>query len=138
MQGRLEQSIADYRAVLQLDPEFALSHAALGIALFQTQRYRAELESIQRALELDPELPAAAALHLLVGRAWGELGDSVAAAEQYERALGIEPGNPEALDHLAGARFGQRRFEDTLALYRVLLEINPDSALTHTNVGATL
>ena len=35
-------------------------------------------------------------------------------------------------------RFGQRRYEDALALYRTLLEINPDHALTHSNVGAAL
>ena len=61
-----------------------------------------------------------------------------AAAEQYERALRIEPRNQEALDHLAPARFGQRPYEDALALYRTLLEINPDHALTHSNVGAAL
>ena len=137
-QGRVEESIAGYEAVLELDPEFAPSHAALGIARYRTQRYRAGLESMQRALELDPELPVAASLHLFMGRAWAELGDAEAAAEQYQRALRIEPRNPEALDHLAMTRFGQRRYEDALALYRTLLEIDPDSASTHSNVGAAL
>ena len=137
-QGRVEESIAGYRAVLEFDPEFAPSHAALGIALYGTQRYRAGLESMRRALELDPELPVAASLHLFMGRAWAELGDAEAAAEQYERALRIEPRNPEALDHLAMTRFGQRRYEEALALYPTLLEIDPDSALTHSNVGAAL
>ena len=59
-------------------------------------------------------------------------------SEQFERALRIEPRHPEALDHLAMARFGQRRYEDALAMYRTLLEINPDNALTHSNVGAAL
>ena len=93
---------------------------------------------MQRALELDPELPVAASLHLFMGRAQAELGDAAAAAEQYERALRIEPRNPEALDHLAMARFAQRRYADALALYRTLLEIDPDSALTHSNAGAAL
>ena len=66
------------------------------------------------------------------------MGDALAAAEQYERALRIEPRNQEALDHLAMARFGQRRYEDALALYRTLLEIDPDNALTHSNAGAAL
>ena len=50
---------------------------------------------------------------LLMGRAWREMGDIAAAVEQYERSLRIEPRNVEALDHLARARFGQRRFEDS-------------------------
>ena len=93
------------------------------------QRYRAGLASMQRALELDPELPVAASLHLFMGRAWSELGEP-AAAGHYERALRTEPRNPEALDHLAMARFGQRRYEDALALYRTLLEINLEIART--------
>ena len=137
-QGRVDEAIAGYREVLELDPEFAPSHAALGIALYQMQRYRAALASMQRALELDPELPVAASLHLFMGRAWAELGDTEAAAKHYERALRIEPRNPDALDHLAMARFGQRRYEHALALYRTLLEINPDDALTHSNAGAAL
>ena len=124
--------------MLELDPEFVPSHAALGIARYRMQRYRAGLESMQRALELDPELPVAASLHLFMGRAWAELGDTAAAAEHYERALRIEPRNPEVLDHPAMARFGQRRYEDALALYRTLLEIDPDNALTHSNAGAAL
>ena len=137
-QGRVEESVAAYRAVLELAPQFAPSHAALGIVLYQTQRYRAGLESMQRALELDPELPVAASLHLFMGHSWAALGDASVAAEHYARALRIEPRNPEVLDHLAMARFGQRRYEDALALYRTLLEINPDNALTHSNAGAAL
>ena len=35
-------------------------------------------------------------------------------------------------------RFGEQRYEEALALYRTMLEIDPDSALTHSNLGATL
>ena len=57
-------------------------------------------------------------------------GDPAAAVAQYEQALRLEPRNSEALDHLAMARFGQRRYEEALALYRTLAEIDPDNALT--------
>ena len=67
-----------------------------------------------------------------------QAGGRAAAAEQFERVLRIEPRHPEALDHLAMARFVQRRHEEALALYRTLLEINPDNALTHSNVDAAL
>ena len=137
-QGRLEEAIAGYRAVLELDPEYAPSHAALGIALYQTRRYAAGVETMAHALALDPALPVAGSLHLFMGRAWQELGDPAAAVAQYEQALRLEPRNSEALDHLAMARFGQRRYEEALALYRTLAEIDPDNALTHSNLGAAL
>ena len=137
-QGRLEEAIAGYRAALELDPEYAPSHAALGIALYQTQRYAAGVATMARALALDPALPVAGSLHLFMGRAWQELGDPAAAVQQYEQALRLDPRNSEALDHLAMARFGQRRYEEALALYRTLAEIDPDNALTHSNLGAAL
>ena len=137
-QGRSEQALATYRAALAIDPEFAPAHAGLGIALYQGQRYEAAVESMEQALALQPELPVAGSLHLFMGRAWQELGQPAAAVEQYQRALRIDPRNPEALDHLAMARFGQQRYEEALALYRTLAEINPDNALTHSNLGATL
>ena len=137
-QGRIEEALATYRAVLEIDPEYAPSHAALGIALYQMQRYTAGIESMERALALDPRLPVAGSLHLFMGQAWHELGDPAAAVDQYERALRLEPRNPEALDHLAMARFGEQRYEEALALYRTLAEIDPDNALTHSNLGAAL
>ena len=79
------------------------------------QGYRAGLDSMQRALELDPELPGAASLHPFMGRAWAELANAEAEAEQYERTLRIEPRDSEALDLLAMAHLGQRRYEDALA-----------------------
>ena len=48
------------------------------------------------------------------------------------------PRNPEVLDHLAWARFGEQRYEEALALYRTLAELDPDNALTHANLGAAL
>ena len=137
-QGRLEEAMEGYRAVLELDPEFAPSHAALGIALYQAQHYAAGVESMMRALALDAELPVAGSLYLFMGRAAQELGDPAAAVAHLEQALRLEPRHPEVLDHLAMARFGQQRYAEALALYRTLAEVNPDNALTHSNLGAAL
>ena len=92
-QGHLEEAVAGFRAVLDLDPDFAPSKAALGIALYQTHRYAAGVESMAHALMQDPGLPEAGSLHLM-GRAWQELGDPAAAVEQYGQALRVTPRNP--------------------------------------------
>ena len=72
----------------------------------------------ERALALNPELPAAGLLHEFIGRSWQELGDRSAALLHYERALRIDPLNPQALDLLALAYFRERRYEEALALHR--------------------
>ena len=57
-QGRVGESIVAYRAVLELYPDFAPSHASLGIALYRMQRDRPGLEWMQRALECPGDRPS--------------------------------------------------------------------------------
>ena len=124
--------------MLAVDPGFAMAHAGMGDALFRLERYEEAIESLARSVELHAIPPTATARLVLMGRAAQALGRSGAAVGHYERAVALDPRNPEALDHLAAARFGERRHEEALALYRTLLEVRPDSATTHSNQGATL
>ena len=136
-QGRHEESLAAYRDVLDIDPEFALAHAGMGDALFRLKRYAEALEALATAAALQSDLPMAASLHLLMGRAAQELGHPDAAGH-FARAVEIDPRDTEAIDRLAMARFQDKRYEEAHALYRTLAEITPDSAQTHANLGATL
>ena len=72
-----------------------------------------------------------------MGRAAQELGHPDA-ADHYARALELDPRDTEAIDRLAMARFQEKRYEEAHALYRMLAELTPDSAQTHSNLGATL
>ena len=137
-QGSYEESIDTYRAVLALDPEFAMAHAGMGDSLFRLERYEAAIESLGRSVDLHPHPPTATARLILMGTASAELDRTDAAATHYQRAVEIEPGNTDALDHLAKARFEAKRYAEALDLYRALLEIQPESAQTHSNLGATL
>ena len=137
-QERYEEAIASYRVVLEIDPEQALAYAGMGDALFQLERYEEALASLTQAISLQSDLPMAARLHVLMGQASQELGRTKVAAEQYERALLVEPHNTEALDHLAFVRFGQKRYEEALGLYRTLIDIGHAKAQNHTNMAASL
>ena len=137
-QGRNEEAIESYRAALDLLPAFAIAHSGLGDALFRLARYEEAIESLERAIALDAPPDTATASLVLMGRAAARLGRSDEAAAYYERAVELGPRNPAGLNRLASARFRDRRYEEALALYRTVLEVRPDSARTHSNVGATL
>lgn len=137
-EGLLDQAMANYHAAIRMDNEFARAHAGLCLALFQVRRFAPAAEAMERALALEPALPFAGSLHLFIGRSWQELGDPSAALQWFEHAVRIDPLNPQALDHLAMAYVLERCYEEALALYRTIVEISPDSASTHSNVGAAL
>ena len=138
IQGRYGEAVASYRAALEIDAEFAPAHAGLGIALFQWERYDESIGALELALALQPDLPVAGSSpYVFLGRAAQKLGREDA-AEYFARAIQRDPHDYEALDHLALMRFGQQQYEEARALYRTMVEINPDSAVTHSNLGATL
>ncbi len=137
-QGRREEAIESYRAALAIDPEFAMAYAGMGDALYQLERYAEAIESFGRSVDLHPHPPTATARLVLMGKASVKLGQAEAAVAYYEHAVEIEPGNAEALDHLAMTRFTEKRYDEALVLYRSLLELRPESPQTHLNLGSTL
>ena len=136
--GRYDKALEAYRAVLALDPEFAMAHAGMGVALFRLERYEEAIESLDRSLSLHSIPPTATARLVLMGRAAQALGRLDAAVAHYERAVEIDPRNPDALDHLAAARFEHTRYQEALDLYRTLREVRPDDAQVHAKIGVVL
>ena len=136
--GRYEEAVASYRAALEIDAEFAPSYAGLGIALFQWERYEEAIGALEQALALQSDLPiAGSSPYVFLGRAAQKLGRTDA-PDYFARAVQHNPRDHEALDHLAMARFSEQRYEQALALYRTMIEIDPENAVTHSNLGATL
>ena len=137
-QGRYEEAIDEFRAILEVDPEYAPAYAGMGDALFRMRLYEDALAALAGALSLQPDLPTAGALYRLMGRCEQELGRPDAALPHYERALQIDPDDALAIDLLARLQFVRERYLEAFDLYRTLVEIDPDSAQTHANLGATL
>ena len=136
--GQFHDAADAYAAVLAVDPDRAAAHAGLGRALFRLGHYAEALDAMTRATARQPDLPDAVTLHRLMGQAAQQLGRAGEAAGHYDRALRLDPHDVPALDRLAMVRFGQRQFAAALDLYGRLLEVNPDDAQTHANLGATL
>ena len=137
-QREITEAITTYRTALEIDPNYAPALAGLGIALLQSERYEEAIEALEQAVALQPDLPiSGSSAHVLLGLAAQHLGRPDA-AEHFERALRDDPSDRQALEHLAAERFGQQRYEETVALYRTMIEMDPDNALTHSNLGAAL
>jgi TolB-like protein/DNA-binding winged helix-turn-helix (wHTH) protein/cytochrome c-type biogenesis protein CcmH/NrfG len=149
LQGRyfLQRDNADmavryYERAAQLDPSYAQAWVGLSKARYdQADRgsvpteegYRLAREAVDRALALDPNLAEA---HIQIGfiKRYVDF-DCVGADESIQRAIDLDPGNPESLRAAAtsAALFG--RFDEALELARRAIELDPLNAGSRYRLG---
>jgi tetratricopeptide (TPR) repeat protein len=133
--GNTERAIERFRQQISLQPDNALAHSNLCMALHSLGRDEEAFLSGQQAIRLDPQL----------ADAWNNLGNIYktgnhlqGALEHYEKALQIDHTDPEL--HLNAGTASQLLGDlDTAEKrYRAALQINPAFAHAHNNLGAVL
>ena len=83
-------------------------------------------EAVQRALALNPNLAAA---HTQMGRIKRQLDFDWAGGDaSYQRAVELEPGDPEAVSASASSAAGLGRFDEALRLNRRAVDLDPLNA----------
>lgn len=111
-------------------PDDARGHSAVASVLIYRHRYDAAERELERALELDPELPAA---YLWRATLREMRADYAAADRDYERALELaderlegSPDDPSASYTRVMALAGQTDLDASVAAARAALERQPD------------
>jgi len=136
------RAIEYLKEALARDPEYALAWAELGRAhareadygsVPEAEAYGRAWEALDRALSLDPDLPAG---HTQMG--WLQVYRDFRGAEaSMARAFELAPGDVSVLN-LAGMLARRRgRFEEAIGLYRRALEQDPLSSMCYHNLGNT-
>ncbi|MCX5795887.1 MAG: tetratricopeptide repeat protein [Elusimicrobia bacterium] len=103
-QGRLAAAEAEYRAALELWPDFAAWRTAFAIALLQRGRVAEAADQLQASLKQDPGDPAA---HYFLGVAHWRAGRRAKAAAEFDAALRLDPADraaAQAKAYVAAAR----------------------------------
>ena len=124
-----------YERATQLDPSYALAWVGLSrVRKWQAHRvlipseegFRLAREAAERALALNPNLAAA---HTQMGRIKQQLDFDWAGADvYYQRAVELEPGNPEAVNGAASSAAILGRFDEALRLNRRAVDLDPLNA----------
>lgn len=119
----LERGEAAARKALDLDPELAEAHSALGGFYTAVKRCREGLGSHRRAAAMRPGFAGAHQWSC-----WASLliGDPAAAAEAGGRALQLDPLDPEVKGNLAMAHLGSGRADEALRVARAGLAQHPE------------
>ena len=126
----LERARALFAQAIALDPSFALAHAALADAQWETYGVTSEtawadraVASAQRALALDDGL---AEVHTALGVIYEGRGEYALALTSLDRALTLDPGHAEAVRRLARVYAAQGRADEAEATFQRAVALAPD------------
>ena len=125
-QGRHEESLDWYDAILKRDRNNSRAYAGKGNALFSLKRYDEAIVNLKKALSLEPDMPQAPLLHTLIGDAAQELGRFEEARRHYEHALRIEPGLVQAHANLIGLLLDLQRPAEVERRLQVVRDLSTD------------
>jgi serine/threonine protein kinase/Flp pilus assembly protein TadD len=128
------RSIADYKAAIARDPNFALAWACLAEAYAEIcilggtgespeEMVRLAKEAAANALELDDELAEAHGISGLIKFVFDF--DWVRAEREFARALEISPGSAEVHDHYGWLCASLDRYDDALENVKKARELDP-------------
>src|SRR6266566_1746426 len=124
-----------YERAVQLDPSYALAWVWLSrVRNWQANTgvipvedgHRLAREAVERALALNPNLAEA---HTQMGRIKQQVDfDWAGAGASFQRAVALDPGNPEVVRTAAGSAAMLGRFDKVLQLGRQAVDLDPLNA----------
>lgn len=132
--GDYEGAIRAFERGLEIAPDDAELHNALGWTFFQLDRSEDAIEEYKRALELDPEHAKA---HNNLALAYLDLGNFPFAAQHFDKSLALNP-RAEIYSDLGYTLERMGLDDQAHELYRKAIEMDPSCASAHLNMGASL
>lgn len=129
-----ENALPCFVRACELAPNDPYSLLAMGVARFKLKDNQGALAAFDAALGLSQDIPEA---FNNKGQVLQELKQFPAAIEHYEHALALRPGYTDAIFNQANALREQGKHDESLALYKTLLEQAPEH-VGWKNMGATL
>ena len=94
MQGRLEEALEPFDAMLRLQPDYAEGHLQMGCLWRDLGRHEPAIRHLKRVIELSPALVEAAVYLANIRIYQGKMGEAL---QLCDLALATRPGFPEAI-----------------------------------------
>jgi len=138
----LAKSDALFRQVLEIDPRYAPAWDGLGwnfsnkanTGLMPTHEgYALAREAAEKALSIDPDY-ALAHTQLGFSAMWGD-NDPAGAARHFQRALALDPTDPDVLRYAAAFLSTLGRLDQALALNEAIVRRDPVNLTGLSNLG---
>jgi serine/threonine protein kinase/tetratricopeptide (TPR) repeat protein len=129
LEERHRKAAVAARKAIQLDPNLAEAHIALGDVLFHENDVAGGEREFRRAIELDPNLPEAHYYYGYLLLRECRLDEAIA---QNRLALKLSPLEPYAASHLGEALIYSRKYDEAIPVLESAMKLEPQSpALLH-------
>jgi tetratricopeptide (TPR) repeat protein len=122
-QGKSDEACAEYRGVVQLNPQDAEAHNGLGMALIQQGDFDTAASQFQQALELRPQyFDAQVNLGMVLGQQ-EKLDEAIAC---FLKAQEVDPARSESHINLANVLYRQGKIQEAVTHWREVVRLQPN------------
>jgi superkiller protein 3 len=127
----LDQKIALFSHALEVDPNSAMIHNNLGVALYYNGEIQRSVSELQRAVEIDPGLAEG---FNNVGFIYIDLAEYAKAIEQFQIAVDIDPTYIVAYNNMGRAFVKYGEIDRAIAVWEYALSIQPANRIAQRNL----
>ncbi len=131
-QLKFEDAGAEFRKILELDPQFVPAQVNLGLAYFNLQRYEEAVSFLRRALELDGEQLQA---HFVLGLIYRNHDKVDQALEEFLEVSRQDPHDPFTNYYLGLLYSRQKEYERAVRYLQIVVASEPYNASAHYNLA---
>lgn len=122
-QGKYEEAIAVYQAIVQKFPETYILYRNIGNCYFQLEEYDLAEEYYKKVLEKDPEDTESL---LGIGNTYANRGENEKALEWYNKIDFDKISDPLVLYNIGSNFYTQGQYQEALKYYRKAVELKSD------------
>ncbi len=132
---KLQEAVEAYEKAISINNDYYQAMNNLGNALKEMGQCEKALKCFSQTLRANPDFYEA---YLNIGSVYDEMGCPEKAIENYELLERHAPNTPDVYINKGGAFRNAGEWEKSLKAFKKALEIDPDNAVGHFNLGATL
>jgi tetratricopeptide (TPR) repeat protein len=142
--GDLDGAIRLLREVVKAAPDFGEAHYNLGLNLWNKYkstmglRQKADLDDAQAELKKASELQPRPMIFFALGQVMSDRGELASAVENLQKAVDMEPANPEYHYNLGLTLRLKGDMEPAATQFREAIQLDPNQALAHRSLGLVL
>lgn len=122
-QGLYLQAIIQYQNAVRYSPNLTFLYLQIGVNYRKLRQIDEALNSFARAAQINQQLGISDPNpYLSIGRTYAQQGEFFIAALNMERALAIDPNNPELYAQLGTVYFQARNYESSIPIFECAVE----------------